>query len=605
MTPFMSQLWSTAQPPVSEQSGVEWCEHYLRLPGSARSERYDSSITPWAREPLERATSGECRTVTFVKPVQSGGSVAGEAAICFWLGTESGGDIQYNWEDDEKADDRFDKRFERILKKCKPVMDRAPSTLKHDGYWKKGLILFPHCNFTMQGVFTAKNVSSDTIRFQVNEEIHAWEPGRLAAADGRLTAVWNAVQFNISNAGAKGSQLEAKFLEGTQQHWDVKCPQCGEYHTMRTRWDSKRPELGGLRYDADGCRLPDGEYDYNKLAKTIRYQMPCGYQVRDEPRARRALSLSGQYSEPRNKGASLLNRSYALEAVAVDYISWLGLIQEKHAALRAMRLGDPEPYRRYVTERECRFWDEEERPVVGIVTVNMKIRKNRDGLKDRVVRFGALDKQRGNLSRRGELPHWWGVIRDFDAKGNSLLVFEGKIETDEEAADVMKRHSVKPTCVVVDSGDGASTTEVYAFCLRYGFNAIKGGEQSFFTHDNGSRKIFSPEKPLHSMINAQPKCDDPRDEPLFWLYSKSGIRERLHWLRGGGSVKWEVPGDVSDDYKSHMEAEELEEKKLPSGEIVRKWIQRKRRNDLFVTECYVAMLAEMAGLIGAGAAGKK
>ena len=113
----------------------------------------------------------------------------------------------------------------------------------------------------------------------------------------------------------------------------------------------------------DGCRLADGGYDYNKLESSIRFQMPCGYEVRDEPRARRALSLSGRYGVPRNPGAKTSQPSYTLEAVAVDYISWLSLIQEKHAALRALRLGDPEPYRRYVTERECRFWDQEDRPV--------------------------------------------------------------------------------------------------------------------------------------------------------------------------------------------------------------------------------------------------
>ena len=37
-------------------------------------------------------------------------------------------------------------------------------------------------------------------------------------------------------------------------------------------------------------------------------------------------------------------RSYTLEAVAIDYIPWLDLIKEKHRALRALKYGDPKPW---------------------------------------------------------------------------------------------------------------------------------------------------------------------------------------------------------------------------------------------------------------------
>jgi hypothetical protein len=595
MHPWLAKTWAEVQPPILDMTGVEWAEQHVRLPGSARSERYDSSITPWGREPLNRATSGECRIVTFIKPVQSGGSVCGEAAICFWLATESGGDIQYNWADDGKSRDRWDKREERILKACVPVMERAPSGDKQAGYWKKGQIIFPHCNFIMQGVFNPDNLDSDSIRFQINEEVHAWEPGHLQKAYNRTTAVWNSVIFNISNAGNKDSQLHQAFLSGTQQHWEVKCPGCGQYHVMQTRWDHRKPQLGGLRYDSEGCKLPDGGYNYNKIESTVRYQMPCGYEVRCEPRARKALSQNGRYGAPQNHGAILSHPSFTMEAVSVDYIPWLKLIQEKHDALRAMKYGDPKPYLRYVTERECRFWDDEDRPVMGAIVLNSTIKKNRDGMPNRKARFGALDRQRGSLAK-GELPHWWGVIRDVDEQGNSLLVWEGKLLTDEEAADVMKRHEVRPQCVVVDSGD--DTTHVYQFCLRHKFSAIKGSSEPSFSHPDGSRKIFSPERPLHLMLNAPRVSEDPLNEPLFWFYSKSGIRERLHWLRNGGAVKWEVPGDVSDDYKAHNESEELRERKLRSGETISEFIQVKPRNDLYVCEGYCAMLMEMAGFIG-------
>jgi hypothetical protein len=135
--------------------------------------------------------------------------------------------------------------------------------------WTDGLVVLPHCNFIMQGVNTERSVSGDTIRGQVNEELHDadnWIPGRLEQAYGRTTAFWNSVILNISNASHKRDQLHQAFLAGTQQEWQVRCPGCGQYHTMRTHWEETKPELGGLRYDMAGSRLEDGEVGLRQAA---------------------------------------------------------------------------------------------------------------------------------------------------------------------------------------------------------------------------------------------------------------------------------------------------------------------------------------------------
>jgi hypothetical protein len=595
---FIDSLFAASLPPDPVASVVAWGEEHVRLPGSARSERFDSAITPWTREVIETAGDGITRKSTFIKPVQSGGSVAGEVVLCFWLATNNGGDLQYNWQNDEKAGERWTKRINKIVRACEPVMARAGAGLK----CKKGLLVFPHCNLTVQGVFSDANVASDSIRYQINEEVHdeegGWHPGRLQQAFNRTTAFWNSIILSISNAGYKGDQLEVAYLSGTQQKWTVKCPGCKKYHPMRTAWDEKHPYFGGLRYDSSKCKREDGSYNYNRLASTIHYQMPCGYKVLDDVKERRQLSLSGKYSEPHNKGAHISNRSFTLEAVAVDYISWLSLIEEKHRALKALKYGDPKPLCDYVRERESRFWDPEDRPFVGKVILSSTLKKDREGLPGRHARLFALDYQQGNLEK-GELPHWWLVIRDVMPNGDSRLAWEGKCLTDEDAIATIDRHECIRRHGVADSGFNA--THVYQFCLKYGINAIKGSPEALFSHGKAGLKIFSVEKPLHQVLNAPPTREDPLDEPQFWFYSKVGIRDRLAWLRGGKAVRWEVPGDVSDDYQAHMEAEEQKEKKNSEGRTTIVWQQVKTRNDLFVCECYIAMLMEMAGLIGVAA----
>ncbi len=79
------------------------------------------------------------------------------------------------------------------------------------------------------------------------------------------------------------------------------------------------------------------------------------------------------------------------------------------------------------------------------------------------------------------------------------------------------------------------------------------------------------------------------------------IRDRLAWGQAPQAINWEVPADVSEDYKRHMEAEEQQEfRHAKTNEVFHLWVQVTKRNDLFVCECYLALLAEIAGLIGAG-----
>ena len=601
------EQYTVAAVPQAPLPIIEWAEKNVILPNSVRSARFDCSITPWLQEPLERATGSGTETVTLVKPVQSGGSVMGQILLLYWIVNPRGRFLQFNWSNDKRALEKWNSDIEPILTSCPLVQEKMARLPRFEG--KKCEIDFGRVFFRMQGVFVPDNLDSDSVALQINEEIHSWEPGHLKKARGRQTAVSIAIRkaVDISNAGKKGDQLYEAFTAGTMQNWQVQCPGCNQFHSMRTHWENRHPEFGGLRYDSEGARLDNGRYDYNKIRSTVRFQMPCGYVVADDTMERRRLSLGGRFSEPTNAGAEAKHRSYTYEAVAVDYIDWVDLIKEKHEALYALRYGDPQPWRRYRTERECLFYDPEEMPISGgKIVINTAIKKKREGLGGNRLRLFALDRQRGE-NLKNEFPYWWMIIRDFvkDETGlHSLLVFEGKMETDDEVLNQLKVHECSPWQGVADSGN--DTTHVYLFCLKNGINAIKGGKTVFYTHPDGSRKAYSPERPLASMLNrttiyplitiGKNQMPDPR-EPLFWLYSKSGIRERLYWLRK--TTDYQTPGDVSEEYQLHQEAEERQARRQPrTGEEIVEYIQLKKRNDQYVNECYIAMQADMAGLIG-------
>lgn len=595
---FVARTFLQSLPPELVKSVCEWARKNVRLIGSARSEAYDPDITPWTKAPIECANDGT-RRLTFIKPVQSGGSAAGEVALCFWMSIWNGGDVAYYWQNDEKVSERWKMRVDKILRNCKAAMAR---TSLERFQMTNGMILFPHANFVMRGANTPRNVASDSFRGIVTEEMHdvegGWHHGRYQQVINRTTAFWNSVIFNISNAGPHGSELHGAWEGGTQQHWQVKCPGCHQMHVMRTKWEDDKPHLGGLRYDQ--FDKVNGEYNYTRIKQTCRIQMPCGFPVYDDIQIRRQLSLSGEYGEPQNKSASETEKSFTLEAVSVDYIPLLDLVKEKHRGLKALKMGDSKPFFDYLRERECKFTNPEDRPIVQRIVLSTR-KKNRDGLPNRTVRFGQADRQQGSVGA-GESPYWWATICDVellsDGKIHFLLVYEGKILTDAELVKTFSDHTVKPSCVVVDSG--WDSRHVYELCFANGYNAIKGEDTLRFPHDDGGQKIFSQERYLHTMMNCGPMEGRPDiEEPLYWLYSTVGIKDRLAFLRTSDMVKFEIPADVSEAFHSHMDAWTFDQKKVHgTGEIKPQWRQSKVRDDLYICLCYNAMQMEMAALIG-------
>lgn len=587
---------------------TQWGAENVVLPSSARAKYFNASITPWLVEPLQRALDIRTRIVTLMKPVQSGGSTLGEVLMLYWI-MYGRGFLQYNWSTDKRAEERWASRIKPILDACKVVADRMRRVSIRGEE-----IDFGNVFFRTQGAFVSDNLDSDSVRLQINEEIHSWTAGHLKKARGRSTAIWDYKSIDISNAGTKGDQLDTAFNEGTVQLWEVPCEGCKQFHVMRIKYEPDKPRLGGVKYDSSKAKLPGlFKYDYNKLRPTIEILMPCGYRVHNEDfRARRAMSLGGRYSEPNNKGAELLHRSYTYESVSVDFIDLMSIIKQKHDALRSRALGDPEPFRVYMQERECIPYDPESVPIINAVQLSVNLTKNRDGLPQPRGRFFSLDRQAGDRVKLGEFPYWWLVIRDFKVFYGvlrSVLVYEGRLETDAEVLNVLDLHECVRHHGCADSGD--DTDYVYNFCMRNGINAIKGGTEHWYVHENGARRNYSPERPLHAMLSYPPKYDyvesvvvgnqietvpDER-EPLFWLYSKGGIRERLAWLRT--NTQYETPGDVSEDYKNHNDAESRSIREHPrTREQIIEFVQNKRRNDLYVCECYCAMMLDMSGLIG-------
>jgi len=594
---WLVEKWIELIPQPAESSVVQWSAKHVVIPGSARAERYVPDISPQIKEPVEQAGQSLANTVTLIKPTQSAGSLAGEIVMEYWIATWNGGDIGYYMQNDMAARDRWSRRLEKRLRACAPVMRRtSPERFKFIACE----VNFPHLNLIVQGAKSDRNVASDSFRGEILEEVHdeegGWTAGRLEQCFGRQSAYWNAVAFIISNASRQGDQLHQMWKSGTMQFWEVLCPKCKQFHRMHTKLHD---DASGLHYDHDACLLPNGDLDYKKvIAHGIFYQFECGHCVNDTPEERRALSMSGRYSDPTNLSAPLTERSYTYQSVSVDYREWWKIIRRKHRARMAKKLGDPKPWCDYMREEECQFIGPEDlyTRTQKVVVLAQGRKKNREGMPNRAARYATIDRQKG-VSAEGDLPHWWAVIRDWSPTGGSLLVWEGKLVTDGELLNVLREHEVDPMFTIIDSG--FDTEYVYAFCLKYNFSCFKVDGKSGFKHEDGSYHTWSEPVLLRTFLGMELEAET---EPEFFHIAKWGAMSRLDFIRSRADIVWEVPEDASEDYQSHLSSWVKVERRIPrTNEIVVDYKQVKDRDDLYQCEAYQTVLAEMDGYIGVGA----
>ena len=603
-------------PPAPESDIITWAEQNVKVDGHS----FDSKRTPQILEPIRAMTDIRVRTGTFLKPVQSGGSTAGEILLARWC-KYGIGKIQFNWQDDQKAEERFKDRILPLLKKL--------NGLRWAGGNDSNICeaRFTNTTLIVQGVIAKGALDSETIPLQLNEEVHLWAPGTLMKARRRQTLVWNSKAFDISNAGVVGDQLEAAWEEGTMERWGTYCPNCKEFHQMHFRYDPNQPQLGGLRFDTSAGRMDNGKYNLNRVIPTIRYQMPCGFIIRDIPAERK---LPGKYIKT-NDGAPDYKRSWNFEAVSVPEIKWPDLVGEWLTSCKAMKGGDIKPMEKFVQERECRFWSTELIPFSGEIVVSPGVQKKRDGMKDRVARLWKADWQQG-IKQRGELEHFWLVIKDIDAECNDLIVFEGKVNSETELLAILGEHDA------IENGAGLvdcsfNTKHLLQFCYENHFNAIMSNKSftgTFLHKKDGVRRFYDEGKAICGQLNVPPIYEPvqtdqglaPNDrEPLIISINKGGMIAnhffiREHKQRIFDAAKKEgrtpdkseyiecvIPEDVSEDFKQQYESWRRAgaETKKKDGDVYsgsQRFQQIRQADHMLICCAGIDMLKDWAGMLG-------
>lgn len=556
---------------------TQWADEKRILPskGAAEPGKYRSSRTPYMREPMDcLSTSSPVNEVVLMQAAQTGKSESGNNWVGYVM-EESPGPMLLVQPTVDNA-----KRYSK--QRIAPMINDTPSLAKlvtenksRDSSNTMQEKEFPGGILIMTGANSAAGLRSMPIRFLFADEISNWpadvdgEGDPLNLAEQRTNTFGRKRKIlKTSTPGTKGlCRVEAEYLKTDQRKYYVPCPQCDHKHVLE--WKN--------------FVIPKDEHG-NPVARRAHMVCPeCGCVI--EEYSKTDMLANGEWIATKPDNADGTKRGYQISALysPLGWKSWARIAQEWLDAQ-----GKPQLLQAFINNVLAETWEEE-----------YSAKLDADGLAERAEFYDLLTVPEGGLvitagidvqrNRVEIIQRAWGVGEE------SWLVNYAQIYGDPYGAEVWQqllnvinmpfKHASGATmytyAAAVDSGDGDTTHEVYAFTRQHRNRhiiAIKGQSQS------GKPALGKPTKQdiniRHQVIKKGAQVFPVGSDTI-----KSLIYGRLKRTEtGAGTYHW--PLGLPSDYWKQLTAEK-KARKTVNGFEKSFWIKESgARNEVIDMEVY-------------------
>jgi len=421
--------------------------------------------------------------------------------------------------------------------------------------------------------------------------------------------------------------LDQLRLASDQREWHMRCPTCTrlflpEFGRPATPDDPGTP--GGIRYDSrsPAFRHPDGRLNEEHIHATTRYECPhCHTQ---HPYSEQMLiAMNGTAAAPRglyvamNPTPTRGITSWWCHEIALK--NWGALAIAWIKANDAKARGDLAPLEEVIRKRFARPWNahahfsaRRARRATGYTLATLTPADAPPGSPPttwhwpdegrdkpgRPLRFAGVDVQ---------LDHYVLVIRAWNRRGQSRLVYCQKVTGADELSVICATHGVVPDRVWLDARH--KPQEVRRLCARYGWRCVMGeAANKDYSHPilgpDGQKVIGHVRRIYSEHLEIDPfqgTAYAGGKRVVQVMFCKSAALERLHLLRtldtNDGIPLWTDADDAPAWYREEVDAFHRIQKKSSDGSTYTEWVPH-GPDHAADAEAIITIAASIAGLCG-------
>lgn len=190
--------------------------------------------------------------------------------------------------------------------------------------------VFPGGRLIMCGANSPAGLASRPIRILLADEVDRFpdsagtegDPVDLAAK--RMTTFWNSCMGLFSTPTNEGaSRIDEEYLAGTQEEWQHKCPNCGEYHLLRHI---------DMTVDYKEIKTPSGKKTV--IVNDVKWRCPhCGFSFSEKEMKQTPQKYISRNADALKNGI----RSFFVNGFTSLWMTWSRIMREWLEAK-----GDPE-----------------------------------------------------------------------------------------------------------------------------------------------------------------------------------------------------------------------------------------------------------------------
>jgi phage terminase large subunit GpA-like protein len=519
---------------------------------------YRVELTPYLRGIFEALQDKYITSVAVCKCAQAGLTLAAHVWICYVM-AEDPGPVLIVMPSEQLASSASENRLQPMIQdsaRMRLEMPSDPDRFKKLEYQMRG------CTLNWVGSNSPSNLASRPVRYLMLDEVDKYpdadgkEASAIALAMQRTKTFWNRKALMMSTPTIEMGNIWQQYLRGDQRKFYAPCHKCGTFQSLK--WSQ-------VKFDA--TKTPE------EAAGSACYECEsCGEKWSDNQR-KDALQRGEWRATAQSKESG--HASFHLSSLYVPWVTLRGLVS---AFMQAK--DHPNLLHDFINSELGEPWKPDVVALGDEVLAERMMPYTRGQLFAKASCFADKYKDAKSIIVIGvdvQKDYLRYVVRQFVAGGDSGLIDYGTLHAWQEVADMadaLGAHGAD-LWVMVDSGYGERTQEVYEACVKHRFIPTKGSSTPMRSQQWAQSTI--------NIFEGTRKQSEGESVQLITFDTITTKLQLFDRIQGRGPFGWYLFSGVEDAYVKEVTSEEYDQS-------TNKFEKKRGRRDNHFLDCEVLCL---------------